>query len=61
MINVTYPDSADISDWAMESAAYCQLTGIITGGGGGKFAPKAVATRAEVAVVIERFVNEMLK
>ncbi len=61
MINVTYPDSADISDWAMESAAYCQLTGIITGGDGGKFAPKAVSTRAEVATVIERFINEMLK
>lgn len=61
MTEVTYPDKADISGWAMDSAAYCQLTGIITGGDGGKFAPKSIATRAEAAEVIERFVKEMLK
>ncbi|HWQ75788.1 MAG TPA: leucine-rich repeat protein [Syntrophomonas sp.] len=58
---VTYPDQADISGWAMGSVAYCQSTGIITGGDGGSFAPKSAASRAEVAVVIERFIKEMLK
>jgi len=61
MINVTYPDKADISDWAMGSAAYCQMTNIISGRNGGEFAPKATATRAEVSAVIERFVKEILK
>jgi hypothetical protein len=57
MINVTYPDKTDIADWAMESAAYCQLNGLITGQEGGAFAPRAMSTRAEVAVVIEKFVR----
>jgi len=61
MINVTYKDKVEISDWAMDSAAYCQLTSIITGRDGGDFAPKATATRAEVSAVIERFVKEVLK
>jgi hypothetical protein len=61
MINITYPDKEDISDWAMDSAAYCQLTGIIGGGNDGRFAPRSIASRAEVATVIERFIKEMLK
>lgn len=61
MINVTYPDKADISNYAMDAATYCQLTSIITGRDSGKFEPKATATRAEVAAVIERFVKEILK
>jgi len=61
MINVTYPDKSEISEWAMDSAAYCQLTGIISGRDNGQFAPKAAATRAEVSAVIERFVKEILK
>ncbi|MHB8062658.1 MAG: S-layer homology domain-containing protein, partial [Ruminiclostridium sp.] len=61
MINITYPDKAKISNWAISSAAYCQLKNIITGRENGEFAPKATATRAETAVVVEKFVNEILK
>ena len=61
MISITYPDKEDISDWAMGSAAYCQLTGIISGGEDGRFAPKSIASRAEAATVFERFIKEMLK
>lgn len=61
IINVTYKDKAEISDWAMESAAYCQLTGLIAGRDGGKFAPKAKVTRAEVSAIIERFINNFYK
>ena len=60
MINVTYPDKSEISEWAMDSAAYCQLTGIISGHDNGQFTPKSAATRAEVSAVIERFIEENL-
>jgi hypothetical protein len=59
--NVTYTDKSEISDWAIDSAAYCQLTNIISGRENNEFAPIDTATRAEVATVIERFVKEMLK
>lgn len=58
---LTYPDSQNISSWAVEGAKYCQKTNVIKGTDTGHFAPKKKATRAEVAVVIERFVNEILK
>lgn len=61
MINIKYSDKSEISDWAMDSVAYCQQTSIITGRENNEFAPNDTATRAEVAVVIERFIKEMLK
>jgi hypothetical protein len=61
MVNITYPDKENISDWAMDAAAYCQLTSIITGRDGGKFVPQATATRAEVSAVVERLVKKILE
>ncbi len=57
---LTYPDASSISDWAAEAAMYCQKTGIITGRDGGYFAPQKTASRAEVAVILERFINIVL-
>jgi hypothetical protein len=52
-----YPGAESISDCAKTSALYCQTTGIIGGRAGGVFAPKETATRAEVAAIIQRFVE----
>ena len=55
-----YPDAGDISSWAESVALYCQSTGIITGGDGGNFNPQDTATRAQVAVILERFIENVL-
>ncbi|MGE4485970.1 MAG: S-layer homology domain-containing protein, partial [Oscillospiraceae bacterium] len=55
-----YPDAGDISSWAESAALYCRSTDIITGRNGGSFAPQGTATRAEVAVILERFIENVL-
>jgi predicted outer membrane repeat protein len=55
-----YPDADSISDYAKAAALYCQTTGIIAGRRGGAFAPQETATRAEVAAIIQRFVEVVL-
>ena len=57
---LTYPDAGDISSWARYAALYCQKTGIITGRDGGNFVPQGTATRAEVAAILERFIEHVL-
>jgi hypothetical protein len=57
---LTYLDSATISSWAESAALYCQQTGIITGRDGGNFVPQGTATRAEVATILERFIENTL-
>jgi uncharacterized repeat protein (TIGR02543 family) len=55
-----YADADRISDYATTAALYCQTTGIITGRTGGLFAPQETATRAEVAAIVQRFVEAVL-
>jgi uncharacterized repeat protein (TIGR02543 family) len=55
-----YPDAATISEYAAEAALYCQTTGVIGGRDAGFFAPRETATRAEVATIIERFVESVV-
>ena len=57
---LTYPDAGIISSWAQSAALYCQSSGIITGRDGGSFVPQGTATRAEVAVILERFIKNIL-
>jgi len=58
---LNYPDAAGISSWATEAAFYCQQTGIITGRSGGNFVPQGTATRAEVAAILQRFIENSVK
>ncbi|GEM_PF-2713014 len=58
---LAYSDSASISTWAVDGAAYTQETNVITGRDGNTFAPQEQATRAEVAAVMERFINTIVK
>ena len=57
---LNYPDSAKIASWAEQAALYCQETGIIEGRDGGNFVPQGTATRAEVAAILERFVEKVV-
>ncbi len=54
---LSYTDASSISSWAQAAALYCQETGIINGRLDGNFVPKATATRAEVATILERFIE----
>jgi hypothetical protein len=54
---LSYPDAESVSNYAKNAALFCQTTGVISGRSGGVFAPKETATRAEVAAIIERFVE----
>lgn len=56
-----YTDANSISDYAKTAALYCQATGIIGGREGGVFAPRETATRAEVAAILQRFIEAALK
>jgi len=56
-----YPDAGSISDYAKSAVLYCQTNGIIRGRTGGMFAPQETATRAEVATIIKRFVEEVIR
>ncbi|MDD4295381.1 MAG: S-layer homology domain-containing protein [Ruminiclostridium sp.] len=58
---LNYPDAASISNYAKTAALYCQTFGIIGGRTGGIFAPQGTATRAEVATIIQRFVQLIVK
>lgn len=54
---LAYPDASGIASWAFDAARYCQSTAIIMGRNGGVFAPTETATRAEVAAILERFIE----
>ena len=58
--SLRYPDSAEISAWAVDGAKFCQKTQVIMGRADGSFAPKDNATRAEVAAVIMRFIKTIV-
>jgi hypothetical protein len=52
-----FADAAQISDWALEGAAYCYSNGIIGGKPNKLFDPQCQATRAEIAAILNRFVE----
>jgi hypothetical protein len=52
-----FADVADISDWASEAAMWVTMKGIITGQPGNLFDPTGNATRAEVATMLMRFIE----
>ncbi len=54
---LSYPDSAQIHTWANDAVKYCQKNAIISGRTNGSFAPQDTATRAEVATILQRFVE----
>jgi len=57
MIRVEFEDLADISEWALNAVAYCNMKGIITGRPNNVFDPKGNATRAEFVTILMRFME----
>lgn len=53
-----YKDAANVSDWAKKSIADCLRAGIVSGRNETELAPKAFITRAEMAVMIQRFLQK---
>lgn len=51
---LNFADAQDISDYAKEAVASLAANGIINGIDGNRFAPKATASRAEIAVILYR-------
>ncbi len=54
---VTFRDGNDISDYARDAVAALCTAGIINGVGDGCFDPKGTATRAQAAVMFDRFIT----
>lgn len=54
-----FPDQSSISSWAVDAVNYLHCAGVVSGRDDGSFDPKAVATRAEVAVILMRFDQAM--
>ena len=50
-----FSDISTLSSYAAESMSWAVGTGIISGKGSGKLAPRAGATRAEAAAMLQRF------
>jgi hypothetical protein len=54
-----FPDAAEASDWAEEALKWAVAAGLFQGRDSG-LAPKGPATRADVAVILERFIENIL-
>lgn len=56
---VVFADDAEISSWASDAVRTAQQIGLINGRENGMFAPKESASRAEVAAILQRFIEKI--
>ncbi|WP_037372559.1 InlB B-repeat-containing protein [Anaerovorax odorimutans] len=56
-----YTDASKIDNWAIESIKYCKENKIVLGRDDGSFDPQDTATRAEVATILKRFIETVVK
>ncbi len=54
-----YPDADEVSDYAYEAMCWTTMHGIINGMGDGSLAPQGQATRAQVATMLMRFIENI--
>lgn len=54
----SFIDAAEIADWAQDSIARCILAGIVQGKENGSIAPEAYITRAEVAAMVRKLLQQ---
>ena len=52
-----YPDRGSISEWAVQAMAWAVSAGIIAGNDTGELLPQSNATRAQVAVMLQRYLE----
>lgn len=60
-LETEFTDSADISEWALQSIKLACAQGFIEGMDDGSFAPTATATRAQSAAIISRVMDKVKK
>lgn len=58
--DIQAPDAADIAPWAAEAMSWAVKVGLLTGDQDGQLRPNGKASRAEVAVMLERFIRQMV-
>ncbi|MGE4484350.1 MAG: S-layer homology domain-containing protein, partial [Oscillospiraceae bacterium] len=56
-----FTDAGNTSDWAQASMKWAVANGLINGKGDGILDPTGTATRAEIAAMLMRFVDNFLK
>jgi triacylglycerol esterase/lipase EstA (alpha/beta hydrolase family) len=56
-----FADAGDVSGWAKEGVEWAVGTGLIAGRDGNRLAPKANATRAEVAQILKNYCEKVAK
>ena len=56
----TFSDAADVSDWANEALQWTVGVGLVEGRVGNVLDPEGDASRSDVAMIISRFVSEVL-
>ncbi len=56
-----YSDTNDISDWALEAIYWANATKLVNGTSETTLSPKATATRAQVAAILMRFCQNIVK
>ncbi len=52
-----YPDAASVPGWASKAMAWAVDAGVIQGTGSGALAPAGSASRCQIAVMLQRYVN----
>ena len=52
-----FADNTQVSPWARDAVCWCLGQGILNGRGGGILAPQAAAARAELAVMLQRYLE----
>ena len=58
---LNFSDAADVSEYAYEAMCWMTMNGVINGMDDGTLAPKANATRAQIAAMFMRFADAMAK
>ena len=53
-----YTDRSSVSDYAISAMEWAVRSGLLNGVGGGNLAPQKNTTRAEMAVILYRFLQE---
>ena len=55
-----FADYASISNWALEAVQWAVNAGLISGTGNGMLSPNGTATRAQVAVILMQFCQQVM-
>ncbi|HWS42023.1 MAG TPA: Ig-like domain-containing protein [Pseudoflavonifractor sp.] len=56
-----FTDADSVSGWATDAVEVCLKAGLLTGKPGGRIDPQGKATRAEVSVILTRFIEKVLR